>query len=255
MMNRIIYFSIALLTMFGAVAYAQDERLSPGETFANGDYAEAARYYQEQIKESKTPTSDMLYNLGVYYTQMEHMPDAILAYERALYLEPTNSMARHNLDLLYEQVKGGMGNGRGLLTRWADRLCYSLTINTWALVALASFALMLLAFGAFLISRVLGRKKAFFYSSILLVVLCLVANASILHQWYYYKLSETQAILQEAQQLLSTADGHAIATAELYEGTPIWILSSEETASQIRLPDGRVGWVANSSFTRILPIK
>lgn len=255
MTNRFIYLCLALLAMLKTTTYAQQALPSASEAFAQGDYAEAARYYQGQIAESNTPTSDMLYNLGVCYTQMEHLPEAILAYERALYLEPTHQLARHNLGLLYKQIKGGMGDGRGLMTRWADRLCYQFTIQTWATIALATFALMLLALGSFLISRVLTRKKIFFYSSSLLGLLCLVANACILHQWYYHKMSQSQAIVQQGQQLMSTPEAEAVAIAELHEGTPIGILTTKETASEVRLPDGRTGWIANTSFTRILPIK
>lgn len=246
-----------LLLCLPLVGWASAQPQKAREAFASGDYAEALRLYQVQLTaEGEQPDATTLYNMGVCYTHMEQIAEAVVAYERALYLEPTHREARHNLGLLYATgVKGGLGDGKGLMMRWADQVAYMIKLSGWVVVALVSFVFVLLSIGVFLLSRELRTRRILFYTALGLGLVCVLANAAIAHQWYYHRALEDRAVVADEQIVLSATPGSsAEVVTETYEGVPVVILSAESEWLRVRLPNGLQGWLPESALKRILPI-
>ena len=73
------------------------------------DYALAAQFYNQATTDDGT-SSDLYYNLGNTYYRLGKNAQAILAYERALRLDPSNADARANLDYVNERIVDKKGN-------------------------------------------------------------------------------------------------------------------------------------------------
>ena len=61
------------------------------------NYGQAIRQYEQIIQTN--PSAINLYNLGVCYNEVGRTKDAIIAYEKALLLNPSLKEARHNVRL------------------------------------------------------------------------------------------------------------------------------------------------------------
>ena len=84
---------LILLTSLFAEANAQ---------YAEGNYIEAANRYEQILAEQ--PAAEVYYNLGNAYFKQGELAQAILAYERALRLQPSFDDAKHNLQYAQAQI-------------------------------------------------------------------------------------------------------------------------------------------------------
>lgn len=217
--------------------------------FERKDYAEAVRHYEHVLSAKPNPTA--YYNIALCYGKMEKLSESILAYERALLLEPTMREARHNLRIAYATTRDGLSDGRSLA--FIDKVCYALSIESFGWIALALFTLMLIGILAFRLGESINTRRIGFYSAIIFALLWLIALAMVAHQYYYHKLGETRAIVQTKQDLFPTpTGGNSLIT--LHEGTAVFVQGEAQGAMQeVSLADGRSGWVAVTSIVRVVP--
>lgn len=219
--------------------------------FDRQDYAEALRNYEHVYL--TYPTAVVLYNMALCYREMERIDQAILHYERALLLEPTMQQARHNLRLLYATTKDGLSDGRAL-PFW-DNIAYAYDIDTWSVLSLVVFTMMLLGFMLFRLGSKVGYRRLGFYATLLLLFVWVFILAMIAHQYYYRSVAENRAIVTTIRQELKptpTGQGNSITT--LHEGTAV-LLQGQALGhwQEVLLGDGRRGWLPQGTFTKVLP--
>lgn len=223
------------------------------QAYKRADYAEAIRQY-ERLLEQK-PTSTVYYNLGVLYHQAERPVDALVAYERALLIEPTLQPARHNLRLLYLAGRDGLSDGRGFEV--VDDLVYSLSLSSWQCVAYGLFALTLILLMVFWYYRRLGhltRNRILFYAAVGAFILWLVTLAIIAHQIYYQAQGRSRAIIKTKLELRDAPAGQGNPVLTLHEGAPVFIEKQGEGGYvRIKLADGRRGWVPAVGLLPVVP--
>lgn len=245
---RVLLF-IVLSFSLRWLASAQEEAVV---AFERGDYAEAARLYEGQLSEGTEGDANLYYNLAVCYAQMGHIVDAATHYERALYLNPTHTEARHNLKILYSRVKGSIPIERGMMQGLADSFCYAMPLSSWIVVGIVCFALSLALLYCFFLSQEIRTRRLLFYSALGLVLLSVLANAAIAHQWYYRKAIEHLAIVKQTQLLYEEPSKHKPTQVELHEGTPVEQLSSLFVWAEVRLTNGQKGWLPIESVQSVI---
>lgn len=228
-----------LLGTSGLVATPAD----PSTALKTKDYAALVRLYQAEIDKSAAPTSTMYYNLGVAYMLMGQKATAIKHYEMALYLEPTHSEARENLNTLYKNAPNSLGDGRSPLGKLFDPLCYALTIGGWAALALSLFALALLALILYFLSHSPRNKRIGFYTACVLMLLVLLANAAIAHQRYYRSALEQSLSLRDVTSLYASPEADAEVVATLPALSSLTFVREEADWLEVILRDGRRAWL------------
>ena len=75
--------------------FAQSAFDEANAAYAEGRYGEAAAMYQSLLDEQ--PDAQVYYNLGNTYFKQGELAQSILAYERALRLNPNDKDAKYNL--------------------------------------------------------------------------------------------------------------------------------------------------------------
>ena len=86
------------------IAAAADNNVALADSaYEREHYQEALQRYLYEVKNHGT-SSDLFYNIGNTYYRMCDNTHAILYYERALQLDPSNSDARENLDFVREKA-------------------------------------------------------------------------------------------------------------------------------------------------------
>lgn len=217
------------------------------------DYVAAIRHYEQLLP--LNPSSTTYYNLGVCYTQAERPTDAIIAYERALLLDPSLKEARHNLRLLYTSTKDNLGDGRAFL--WLDNICYAWSISTLTWISYALFSsviILFLVFWSYRCQRAYKASRYSFFGACFITICWLFSIAFISHQLYYHSKDNSRAIIHQTQELKPTPTGQGNTITTLHEGTPIFLIDEPLGHFQkIALPDGRTGWLPQTSFTLVVP--
>lgn len=188
-------------------------------------------------------------NWGNAALQAEHLGTAVLAYRRALVLDPDHSRAVQNLDF-----------ARTLLPEWVpapstggvlDTFFFwhrTLTRSDRALGAAFGFAVAaLLVAGAIRFQRIWLRNVAIVPGLLWLVLLASVAidrSATALDEAV---ITADEAVARAADSALAPST----LPAPLPEGVEVRILERRSPWLRIRLANGRDAWVAESALTLV----
>ena len=97
-MRAIIYFILMLLPCTAAAQVGAMSKEVGDSAYANGDYQAAIDVYQAILADNSV-SPEIFYNLGNAYYKTSEIGKAILNYERALLLDPSDSDIRFNLEL------------------------------------------------------------------------------------------------------------------------------------------------------------
>ena len=243
------------------IAAAADNNVALADSaYEREHYQEALQRYLYEVKNHGT-SSDLFYNIGNTYYRMRDNTHAILYYERALQLDPSNSDARENLDFVREKAHISEDTGASFFSDFFESLVRRESSNTWAVIAAVSFILFLAAVALYLfVDQVALRKIGFFGGGVLLLATVL-AVASALYLYSQTK-NQTQAIVMVPSSTLSTAP-HAPSTREvafsLAQGHKVLIQDSVVNNSgvttqqwyRVETADDRSAWINAADIEKI----
>jgi|WetSurMetagenome_2_1015567.scaffolds.fasta_scaffold356034_1 tetratricopeptide (TPR) repeat protein len=221
---------------------------SAATSYSKGEYEKSVAIYEAVM--DRFGTSDKLYyNLGNAYYKCERLAPAILNYERALRLNPSDADARFNLEMCRARIVDRIDPiGMFLITRWYRSLGQSMSSNGWAWLSISLFLLFIVCLSAYFFARVRWLKKTGFYFGTLLLML------SILSLVYSGKAS--RQITNPDEAILFTLSVTAKSSPDksgtdlfvLHEGTKMKIRSILGDWSEIELEDGNVGWLPSKDI-------
>ncbi len=261
-MNKIINLLIIIASLLPMVAQAAPESsvAQADSAYQHERYQKALSRYLDLAKTAGT-SSDLYYNIGNTYYRMRDNTRAILYYERALQLDPSNDDARDNLNFVREKAHISVDTGASFFTDFFEGLVSRESSNTWSVIAVVTFILFLCALALYLfVTNVTLRKVGFFGGGVLLLV-CIV---SVSCAWYLYSKAEnqTEAIVMVPSSTLSTAP-HAPSAREaaftLTEGHMVSILDSvvnnsgvqKEKWYKVKSADGKQAWINAADIEKI----
>ena len=190
--------------------------------YAEGNYAEAITQYEQVIQEQ--PTAEVYYNLGNAYFKQGELAQSILAYERALRLKPSYKDAQHNLQFAQSRIVDNIEDTQSFfLSNWLKAVRNAFSQPTWVILSIALFICMLLGFFFFAFSQTLWIRKTAFYTSIIALLISIIAclNASSLH--YRDTLRAEAIITQGIVNAKSSPDRSGNDLFTIHEGTKVEI--------------------------------
>lgn len=213
-------------------------------------YNEALKLYLQEAQQSGV-SSALYCNIGDTYYRLKDNVHAVLYYERALLLDPSNGDARFNLEFVRGKMQLPDDAGDSWFSNWVDQTVSHLSSNTWAIIAIVTFLLFLAGVAAYLfLDNVLMRKIGFFGGAVLIVA-CILANLAAFH--VYHKATDGNgAIIMPESVTLSTAPreprGKEEEAFKLQQGTRVEIVDSvaDKTSGkwlQVSTAGGHKAWV------------
>ncbi|MEA3446843.1 MAG: tetratricopeptide repeat protein [Bacteroidota bacterium] len=248
-MKRYILISITLCLSLGTIQGATLND-SARQSYNNGNYAIAASLYEEMLK-AQPRNAAIYYNLGNAYYKMDMHGSAILNYERAHRLNPTDEDIKHNLELTHSQVKGQVESMPELFfIAWLDKLNTFLSVRTWGTISIVLF-LLFIGFTAWRLFRKKPGARAALSSiaivSLVLSGICLGLAFRLDKQIH----TPNEAIVFEDSLIKSSPSETGINLFEVNEGIKIEVLDSLNNYTQIRLPNGKKGWIRSRNIEHI----
>ena len=248
-MKQVIF--IILLTVLALPVMANNANIDrANQAYKQELYNEALKLYFQEAEQ--TGVSSSLYcNIGDTYYRLKDNVHAVLFYERALLLDPSNSDARFNLEFVRGKMQLPDDAGDSWFSNWVDQTVSRLSSNTWAIIAIITFLLFLAGVAAYLfMDNVLVRKIGFFGGAVM-IVLSILANLAAFHV-YHKATSGNGAIIMPESVTLSTAPREARGKQEeafqLQQGTRVEIIDSiaDKTSGkwlQVSTAGGHKAWI------------
>lgn len=217
--------------------------------YAEGNYAEAAAQYQQVIAEQ--PSAEAYYNLGNAYFKQGELAQAILAYERALRIEPSYKDAKHNLLFAQSRIVDNIEDTQSFfLSNWLKAIRNALNQQTWMILSITLFICMLIGFFLFAFSQTVWVRKTAFYTSLVALLISLVAciNAGSLH---HRDTARAEAIItQGIVNAKSSPDRSGTDLFTVHEGTKVVITETIGDWCCIHVGN-YIGWMPLAHLERI----
>ena len=217
--------------------------------YAEGNYSEAAAQYEQVIAEQ--PSAEAYYNLGNAYFKQGELAQAILAYERALRIEPSYKDAKHNLLFAQSRIVDNIEDTQSFfLSNWLKAIRNALNQQTWMILSIALFICMLIGFFLFAFSQTVWVRKTAFYTSLVALLISLVAciNAGSLH---HRDTARAEAIItQGIVNAKSSPDRSGTDLFTVHEGTKVEITETIGDWCCIHVGN-YIGWMPLAHLERI----
>ena len=156
---------IFIFSVLSLILWADNKALmqQAEQQYQTGEYAAALESYQE-IENSGKESSSLYYNIGNCFYKLGESTQAILYYERALKLDPTDKSAQYNLELAKRATVDKIHEiPEFFLIRWYRSAQSVFSIDGWAYVTLGLFLVLLVFIGMFIYSPSSRYKKVGYF--------------------------------------------------------------------------------------------
>ena len=232
-----------------SVSLPQASKSEADSAYAHEDFLTAALLYQ-QLLDSCGGSAQLYYNLGNSYYRQDSIARAILCYERARLLDPSDDDIRFNLEMARAKtVDRVMPASEMFFVSLFHRMVLSLSLQTWAWLGLLSFLLMLSAIAAYFFLPTLTGKKLGFSTAVISLLICLFANIAAYQQLHQLENRSSAVIMTSSAVVKSTPSPSGTDLFILHEGTRVEI--EDDTMNEwveIRMSDGKEGWLQRSEI-------
>ena len=207
-MKHVILTTIIILLGTFALR-AESQLITQADSAYNADdFRQAADMYLNVIQQ-EGPSAKLYYNLGNTYYRLGEMGNAVIAYERALRLDPSDKDARNNLDFVNARITDRPGERGTFLGNALDAISAGIL--------------------AYLFSEVVTVRKIGFFGGILTVIGC-CACLFFSFRAASIASADNVAIVTVPSTILSTTprvpQDRTQEAMLLHEGTKVTILDS-----------------------------
>lgn len=251
MLNRLLLVLAAACVSVPAIAQTPEEIFAQGNAAYNdGRYAEAAAAYRTVLK-YQIRDARLEYNLGNAEFRIGRLGPAILHFERAKRLAPTDADILANLAFARASTFDRVPEPELFFAvRWVrgvqDRV--GPDRQAWAfLVLLWGIALVLIV----VFSRPGGWSAAAGWTLAALILVAALVGAS----WHvtYERLEGRQlaVVFDDVVEVLAGPGDNNAALFTVHEGLTVEIRAERQDWLQVSLPNGMNGWIRGSSVGRV----
>ncbi len=221
--------------------------------YQSGNYQTAITLYEQALKVGDSP--ELYYNLGNAYYRSNNITKALVNYEKAYMLNPSDADVRHNLDYVRTKTVDKLIPAADIfLVSWFKNIVYGMTIYGWALFSIVMLVISLATLLLYLFTGNDLVRKCSFWLTLVSFLFFILSLLFALHQNYYFK-HNTSAIITAKEVVMKKSPERESASIgmTIHEGTHIDIIDDGmKEWKEIELPDGKTGWIPVGTFVRII---
>jgi tetratricopeptide (TPR) repeat protein len=220
--------------------------ISAVTAYQNGDFQAAVEDFST-LAGSGLENAELFYNLGNAYLKKGDLGHAVLWYERALKLDPTDPDLKFNLDYALSLTKDQKSESALSLSRIFFFWKYHLSAD-----AIKSTAIVLnLIFWLFLLVGHLRQKQKLQRIAYVALVFAGLFAATALYNFYESSFRPQAVVLSPEVSIRSGLSDDATELFRLHAGTKIRIEKEQDDHVRIYFADGKIGWVKKDFVGRI----
>ncbi len=241
-----------MLMPFGAQAadnYLDSLWTTGVAAYSDGRWEDADRAWTA-IEGVGMSSPELYCNIGDVRFRQSRLGDAILYYSRALKMDPSFSDARHNLEFAKSLTQDKIDTVPEFFLRsWMRKLCWTLPSDTWAWLSLVLLAGVLALVLLFLLARGSAARKWGFFGGVVVLILLIFTLLFASWQKRDYLRADDAVVMRPVVSVKSAPS--QMDTKDLFilhEGTCVQVLDSVGEWCDVRLSDGREGWLKSSEI-------
>lgn len=247
-MIRVSLF-IALLTSSLAVFGNQDTFQEANDLYTSESYDSALVLYQEILDEGEY-SFEVFYNMGNSYFRTNQLGNAILYWEKARKVRPSDGQTIENLNFAYRLAKDKFDVDVKSIG-FIKAFIYEKSPNFWSILSLVVVIILSITLYLFFVSKHDTTHQISFYLSIVgFICLVTVIVFASMHKSYMETSNEAIVTAPRVQVLTAPTDGSE-ESFPLHEGTKVEIIKEENDWAEIQVNQDSRGWVRLESLGKI----
>ena len=216
--------------------------------YQEGLYEEAIETYESVIN-AGYESATLYYNLGNAFFRSNKLGMARLYYEKTLKQNPADEDALTNIHYLEGLLSDRFEEVPVIFfKKWIKSMVLSFSSNQWAYGSMISFVLCILTIMIYLFFRRIAIRKTGFYSSIILLIISGITMTASYKQHQLVKNPDTAVVTDLSVNAKSSPRETGTGLFVLHEGAKVWLEDNTGGWQEIRLSDGRKGWVPSESI-------
>lgn len=221
------------------------------KAYQEADYKRAETLYRA-ILEQGMHSAKLYYNLANTLFKQEKLGEAILYYNKALRLSPADEDVRHNLEYAENSTKDSIEQiPEFFLFAWIRAVRNLMSCDGWTIFSLVILVIGLAAALFYLLAQRISTRKAGFYVMVLAALLFLVATLFANYERKAIVNHNEAIVMSSAVSVKSSPDRAATELFVLHEGTKLSIGERMDGWVEVRIADGRKGWIESSRIAEI----
>ena len=246
--NGAALVALLLLLPFGlqaqSLSYPDSLWKAGVEAYTRGEFASALKDWQD-VQATGLMSEELYYNLGNAYFKDGQIAPAILWYERALRLDPSDKDVRYNLEYARALTQDKIEEVPEIFFKqWRHAICYLLPSNTWAAIGLVFLALLVGCALLFLLGSSSGQRRLGFFAGIVCLLITLLGWDFAQWQRSEARRQDVAIVMRPVSSIKSSPSAEGAKDLFiLHEGTRVQILDNVGGYAQIEIADGRQGWI------------
>jgi len=221
-----------------------------GNQFYSQKAYDSAAACFELIAAQKPVNAVLYYNLGNTYYRLNRIGPAVLNYERCLNIDPQFRDAKENLLLTETRISNHIQTVSDIFfIKWWNSLTHPVKAAAWSVSALVVFVL---ACVILLIRKINKTQTKFLPVQVVYVlgfVWCILITLAIVAS--NKQMRNVGAVVMQNDTPLLNNELHGKPITQLPEGTVVTILEEKDMWVNVRISDGRSGWVQNTLIEKI----
>ncbi|MFI3327681.1 MAG: SH3 domain-containing protein [Rikenellaceae bacterium] len=219
--------------------------------YANNDYLGAEKAYSA-ILARDLHSYELYYNLGNLHHRLGNVGQSLLYLYKAQKLNPSDRDVAHNIEVVRLGTVDEIDELPVLFVRrWADWVSSRFSVVGWSVFSLVSLFFALAFFMLYLFSSGLRFKRLGFSFGLLFVVAFAFATLYGVSARDEILNPSSAVVLSKRAVVRSAPDRSSTEIFTLHEGTRVAVEREYGDWCEIRISDGKQGWVRLSSIGKI----
>lgn len=254
LIKKISILSLFFLFFIHFNLLAQDNSttfINANNEYAKGNYQNAIGLYQ-QILKNGFEAPGIYYNFGKAYFKTNNLPSAILYFEKAKKLNPTDEDIEYNIKVVNNKLVDKIDIVPELFyIRWWKIIYSHYTANSWAVFSIISLCVFLSLLAIYLFSNKISIKKiGFYFSFVFFLTTLLSLNFSFIQKKYNTNSNEA-IVFSPSVSVKSSPDANSVDLFVIHEGIKIEITDNIGDWSEIKIANGSKGWIKKIDYQKI----
>jgi len=256
-MRRSLLALGVLLALCGLAPVSPALATTPSELFQGGNslyeqgkFRDAAEAY-EKILGYGVGDPRVLYNLANAYFKLGRLGPAILNYERALRLDPSDQDARDNLELARGQIRDRIEDAEVPypVKVMQDHLD-TVPPDSLSAVFLCLYVITCGLVACLPLTSGEGRRRLLGYAAAATGVLALLAGGALVEA-IQSRTAERAIVMTDRVDVLSGPSAENTVLFTVHEGTRLEVRNRRDGWYQVSLPNAMSGWIPSGMVERV----
>ncbi len=247
MKKLIILVVIVFLSQFASASVNQDIIGRANNAYTGNKFKEAIELYQQVIK-NNYQSSELYYNLGNAYFKTNDYPSALLYYEKARKLDPSEEKIQFNINVANTKIIDKIEElPLPFYKRWWESFQQWFSVDTWGILALIFLFVFFVSAAIYLIGNTIAIRKLFFWFGLLFLVSAFFSGINAYSQYRNLQTAREGIVFEPTVNVKSSPDDNSQDIFVIHEGTKVKITDKVGTWIEIKIANGSDGWVAEKA--------